>query len=108
MFSISPEQKGASASSMYVLGLVCTVCLPTVMLLQSATPGLAWMACASWSQNHRWDKGMLNHEVFDFSGVEKFMVEKFMVEKFMVEKLIIEKFIAKKLVVEIGWKIQIH
>ena len=42
MFSISPEQKGASASSMYVLGLVCTVCLPSVMLLQSATLGLAW------------------------------------------------------------------
>ena len=32
MFSISPEQKGASASSMYVLGLVCKY-LPAVIQL---------------------------------------------------------------------------
>ena len=108
MFSISPEQKGASASSMYVLGLVCTVCLPTVMLLQSATPGLAWrvpVGAKIIGEIRGCSKitGAFNHELFDFSGVanfmvEKFMAEKFIVSKFMVEMLIIEKLIAKKFI----------
>ena len=89
MFSISPEQKGASASSMYVLGLVCTVCLPTVMLLQSATPGLAWrvpVGAKIIGEIRGCSKitGAFNHELFDFSGVANFMVEKFMAEKFKV------------------------
>ena len=103
MFSISPEQKGASASSMYVLGLVCTVCLPTVMLLQSATPGLAWrvpVGAKIIGEIRGCSKvtGAFNHELFDFSGVANFMVEKFIVSKFMVEMLIIEKLIAKKFI----------
>ena len=105
MFSISPEQKGASASSMYVLGLVCTVCLPTVILLQSATPGLAWRVpvgskiigeirgCSKVT-------GAFNHVLFDFSGVAKFMVEKFMAEKFIVSKFMVEKFMVEMLIIE--------
>ena len=44
--------------------------------------------------------GLFNHELFDFSGVEKFMVEKFVVEKVMVEKIRVEMFMIEKFIVD--------
>jgi hypothetical protein len=77
-------------------------CLPAYC---NAAPGLAWrvpVGAKIIGEIRGGSKvtGGFNHELFDFSGVEKFMVAKFMIEKFMVEKFTVENFMVEKFMVE--------